>query len=301
MNRFREQFRRVYALKSPDVEEWIDIVWHRPLAALVAMALLPTPIGPNLVTLGSLLLGLSATGALIFSVLENDATWRILAAVLALGSVVFDCADGQLARAKGGGSRWGRILDGLVDFAVLLGLYVTMWWATLREHGTGWALVAFFGGWSGGLRIWSYDKLKSIYFQFVQPSDTDGGETVEVVQAQWEAVKRDGSVAQKIGMAIYLFLVRSQQLVIPGPSFKPELDEAQRAAFRDRHIGVVRQFTLLGLGTHMAFIYTTIFLSAFFDHAFEALHVLFLGPFNLFYLYVLWRSAPMRRGDGVDR
>lgn len=295
--RLREQYQRVYALKFPDVEEWIDVVWHRRLAALLAMVLLPTPIGPNLVTLGSLLLGVAATGTLIAGVSQDDPTLRIIAALLALGAVVFDCADGQIARAKGGGSRWGRILDGIVDFAVLLGLYVTMWWATLRTHGWGWATVAFVGGWSGGLRIWSYDKLKSVYLSFVSPSASDGGESFEQVRAQWEAMRDEANIAQKFGMSVYLFLLRSQNAIIGGPEQLPDLDEDERAAFRARHIGVVRQFTVLGLGTHMAFIYAAIALSAIFEHAFEVLHVFFLVPYNLYYLWVLRRSAPMRRGS----
>ncbi len=295
------QFRRVYALKSPDVEEWIDIVWHRPIAALLAMLLVPTPIGPNLVTLGSFLLGLGATGVLLFSIETGEREWRMLAGVLAFASVIFDCADGQLARAKGGGTRWGRILDGLVDFLVLLGLYVAMWYATLQQHGWGWAVVAFFAGWSGGLRIWIYDKLKSIYFSFVQPSESDGGESLDVAENQWEEVKRDGSLAQKIGMFIYVrMLLAGQEKVIAGPRYKPQLNRAERQSFRDQHIESVRLFTLLGLGTHMGFVYTAIFLSTWFDGAFEALHLLFLGPYNVLFGYVLWRNTPMRLGVGTE-
>ena len=38
------------SLKSLDVEEPIDLYVHRPLAYLLARALLPTPISPNWVT-----------------------------------------------------------------------------------------------------------------------------------------------------------------------------------------------------------------------------------------------------------
>lgn len=298
--RFADQFRRVYAFKSPDVEEWIDIVWHRPLAALLAMALLPTPIGPNLVTLASLLLGLGATGSLAWSIHTGETQWRWISGLLAFGSVIFDCADGQLARAKGGGSRWGRILDGLVDFIVVLGLYVTIWYATLLAHGWTWAAIAFVAGWSGGVRIWIYDKLKSIYLSFVQPSESDGGESIDVAERQWAEVKQNGSLAQKIGMFIYVrMLLSGQEKIIAGPRFKPDLDADEAQAFRDQHIGSVRLFTLLGLGTHMVFIYTAVFLSAWFEHALEALHIVFLIPYNLLFLYVLWRNTPMRRGEGT--
>ena len=44
------------SLKSLDVEEPIDLYVHRPLAYLLARALLPTPVSPNLVTLGPMAL-----------------------------------------------------------------------------------------------------------------------------------------------------------------------------------------------------------------------------------------------------
>ena len=152
----------------------------------------------------------------------------------------------------------------------------------------------------GGLRIWIYDKLKSIYFSFVQPSESDGGESLDVAEAQWADVKANGSLPQKIGMFIYVkMLLAGQDKVISGPRYRPELDEDERQVFRDRHIGAVRLFTLLGLGTHMSFVYTTIFVSTWFEYAFEAMHLVFLIPYNIFFAYVLWRNTPMRRGVGT--
>ena len=45
------------SLKSLDVEEPVDVYVHRPLAYLLARALLPTPISPNLVTIASMVIG----------------------------------------------------------------------------------------------------------------------------------------------------------------------------------------------------------------------------------------------------
>lgn len=298
--KFAEQFRRVYAFKNPDVEEWIDMVWHRPIAAIVAMALLPTPIGPNLVTLMSLFAGVGATGVLIFSIDSGEQSHRILAAALAFASVIFDCADGQLARAKGGGTRWGRILDGLVDAIVMAGLYITIGVSSAMEHGFGWLVVATLGGLSGGLRIFAYDKLKGIYLSFVQPSESDGGESIADARAQWEAVKADGSLGQKIGMFIYVrVLLAGQEKAISAPIPAPQLDTEEAARFREHHVSAMRLSTLLGLGTHMFFIYGAILLSTWFDHAFEALHLMFLIPYNVVFVYALVRNTPMRHGAGT--
>ena len=46
------------SLKPLAVEEPIDVWVHRPLAYLLARALLPTPVSPNLVTMISIVFGL---------------------------------------------------------------------------------------------------------------------------------------------------------------------------------------------------------------------------------------------------
>lgn len=295
-----DSFRRVYAFKSPDVEEWVDIVWHRPLAAIVAMILLPTPVGPNAVTVLSLLVGLAGSCALGWSIHTGEPHWRWLAGLFVFLSVIFDCADGQLARAKGGGTRWGRILDGLVDAIVLLTLYITIFVDVLVYYGPIWAAVAFAAGITAGLRIYIYDKLKSIYLSFVQPAESDGGEPLHVAEREWSRIREEGSWKQKIGMFIYVrMLLSAQEALVPAPTSIPEMDDEGRQAFRDRHIGAVRLFTLLGLGTHMLFVYAAVALSAISPAVTLALQVLFIGPYNLFFAYVLWRNKPMRTGVGA--
>lgn len=293
-----EQFRRVYAFKSPDVEEWVDMVWHRPLAAVVALTLLPTPIGPNLVTVASLIVGLAGSAALAWSIATTEASWRILAATLIFASVILDCADGQLARAKGGGSRWGRILDGLVDAIVVLTLYIVMFVDVVLHFGWVWGAVTFAAGISAGLQIYIYDKLKSIYLSFVQPSASDGGESLQNAEREWAAVKADGTLRQKVGMFIYVrMLLSAQEAIVPAPQVVPDLDRDAARRFRDQHIAAVRLFTLLGLGTHMLFIYAAVGLSAWFPSAIVVLQLLFLVPYNLLFVYVLWRNTPMRHGE----
>ena len=161
--RFADQFRRVYVLKSPDVEEWIDIVWHRPLAAVVAVLLLPTRISPNIVTLWSFIAGLASAYVLYESVVSGVRELRIWAGVLAFVSVILDCVDGQLARARGGGSRWGRILDGLVDFTVLAVIYMVVTYESYLAYGWKGAALGAFVSVSGAVQVGMYDKLKSIY------------------------------------------------------------------------------------------------------------------------------------------
>lgn len=92
-------------------DAWI----HRPLAGLLVRRLDRTPVTPDHLTLLSC--GLGVCGAIYLA--PGDP----VAAPLIVAHLVFDCADGQLARARGP-SNHGRWLDGLSDGIVGLAFYL---------------------------------------------------------------------------------------------------------------------------------------------------------------------------------
>lgn len=160
--------------KPNDVEEPIDRWLHRPLAdLLVVRPLLPmTFVSPNHLTL--------ASGALSLAAGVGWATGQPqLAAGLLFGSIVLDCADGQLARRRGSASRFGRMLDGAVDgvapTAVLIGM------ATFLGQGPApWSwLAAAAAGVSLGWHAIRYDALKSVYLGAARPDQRLGGAPVQ--------------------------------------------------------------------------------------------------------------------------
>src|SRR3954469_15081679 len=129
------------SLKPLEVEEPIDVWVHRPPAYVLAKILLPTPVSPNLVTIGSILASFAA-GAAIFARFR----WHLpLAGVLIFSSAVLDCCDGQLARLRKSSSAFGRMLDGVAD---LVGSTVVVGggaWLVLRKfQEPRWALLATF-------------------------------------------------------------------------------------------------------------------------------------------------------------
>lgn len=109
------------------VEDVVDRFVNRPLAARLVRWLAPTPATPNQVTAVSCLLGVA--GAAVLSL----GSWPALAvgAILLQLSIVVDCADGQLARAKGLASQWGEVFDHVSDdlsfMLVSLVLALTLW------------------------------------------------------------------------------------------------------------------------------------------------------------------------------
>jgi phosphatidylglycerophosphate synthase len=98
------------------VEDVTDRFLNRPVADRIARKLIPTAVTPNQVTAICCFLGLSAAATLSLG------SWPalILGGLLLQLSIVVDCVDGQLARAKGLTSQWGEVFDHTSDDLIFL-------------------------------------------------------------------------------------------------------------------------------------------------------------------------------------
>ncbi len=290
---FSERYRSLLSFKSRDVEEPIDMYWHRPLAALFTATVVatPLPLSPNRITLGSLVCGWSAAAVLwSVAIAETLPGWGwALAALLYLASVILDCADGQYARFKGGGTRMGRIIDGLVDVMVVVPFYVILAiWATNQHGWAGFGFIAF-AGINQWAQIASYDRFKALYLARTQPGNADGGESREDVEADYQRAMREGTTFEKVGFFIYVKMLLAAQDKMAGDAPVPEPVE-DLEAYRSDHAGTMRVASFLGLGTHMIVIYGSVALMWVWPWAIYAGQALFITIFNLVFFYSLVRT-----------
>jgi phosphatidylglycerophosphate synthase len=103
----------------PCTDELPDALVSRRVAAVVVRTVRPTPITPDGLSILSMLAGMGAAAALA-------AGEPAVAAAGILVSVMLDCADGQLARARGGGTPLGRLIDGTADYVVGAALHAAL-------------------------------------------------------------------------------------------------------------------------------------------------------------------------------
>ncbi len=93
-----------------------------PMAKQIVGFLKNTPVTPNQVTYFSVLTGFASGYAFSFA----SPVSMVLGGILLEMTLVLDCVDGQLARAKGMASEWGRLIDGIAGYfaylAVVIGL-----------------------------------------------------------------------------------------------------------------------------------------------------------------------------------
>jgi hypothetical protein len=262
------------------VEEWVDEHIHRPIARQLVRLLVRTPLTPNHVTLLAALMGVAAGAAVVLGV-ERPA-WRLVAGLLLFCSVVLDCSDGQLARARGTSSTYGAILDGLSDYVVGLAMGIS---GSLYMAGTlgsnWWWLVGLAGIASSAVQSALFDHTKSRYIARVGGGYAEREEDLDKIAADLARARRERRLRDAVLLWVYLSYSRAQHqaLAIP-PADDP-------AGFRARHAGRMRAWTWLGIGTHFALAYLMTALAYWWAPAAAVYFVATATVFNLFLLVLL--------------
>lgn len=247
------------SLKPLEVEEPIDVWVHRPPAYLLALALLPTRISPNMVTVGSMLLGCAA-GAAIFAPFAGHLP---VAGLCVFGSAVLDCADGQLARMRKTSSAFGRMLDGAADYLVSAVVVGGSAWLVLRRFqeprwlfGVALLLTALTII-TGSFHTTLYDHFKNVFLRLTHPSYRDG-EDLQAAERRYRAEPTQRSLPMRVVWSLYFFYMRAQSnnvrsfdpysaaLVAEFPEFSPD-----RAAIYRKHAGPLMAVwrTFFGFGS----------------------------------------------------
>jgi phosphatidylglycerophosphate synthase len=202
------------SLKSLDVEEPVDVYVHRPLAYLLARALLPTPISPNLVTLASMGIGVYSA-VLIVSSMPHHFQWAALCAFL---STVFDCADGQLARMRKTSSVIGRMLDGTADVIVTAAILIGGGYYICLKYGSSPALVVaciaftLVAGVATSVQTTLFDHYKTVFMKMAVPGFKEA-ESYPEARRRFEAVESFTPVT-RLAWALYLQFVGNQSAAV---------------------------------------------------------------------------------------
>jgi len=230
------------SLKPLEVEEPVDVWVHRPPAYVLARILLPTPVSPNLVTIGSIILGCAA-GAAIFA----GFPWHLQAAgVLIFSSAVLDCCDGQLARLRKSSSAFGRMLDGVADLVVSTVVVGGGAWLVLRKyHDPLWllgvaAVLTVTTILTGSFHTTMYDHFKNVFLRMTHPSYREG-EDLEVAEQRFRAQRAEMTYGLRLAWGIYFFYMRSQSDYADkfDPSAKRLVSE--NAEYSERNAAIYRK------------------------------------------------------------
>ena len=193
-----------------EVEETFDLVFSRPLGLLLAKAGIKLNLTPIQVSFLSLISG-SIGGVMLY--FQDSFTTIIIADLLIILSGLFDSADGQLARMTNQSTKWGRLVDGVIDNIVFIFMYHGGGLYYLPEHGYILFPIGYISGFLHTIKISVYEFYKSEFLYYVS-----GDEDYEIPPHDElkETFPRE-TLSQRIIYYLYYDFVRKQTKL----SFRP--------------------------------------------------------------------------------
>ena len=233
-------------LKPAAVETPLDLFFFRPAGYAVVRAVLPTRITPNQLTLASIATGL--VGAALSA--SPKRSLRIVGALFGIAYGVLDCADGQLARARGTSSRVGRILDGASDYivGVATGLAVTR---TLgRKHGRLGRWLAVSSVASIVIQGTLFDHAKNRYLARTDSSYREGDDLAETLLDLERLTEAGGPLLERGLLTLYTVFLRVQSGLAgarESEAAEPVLEGREAARLAE----LARAWAWLGPSTHV--------------------------------------------------
>ena len=299
--------------KPPAVEEVIDVILHRPLAAALVKVLARTPLSANQVSVLSAIVG--ATGGLLMLLaIWGSLWWMSVGALFMLLGVVLDCADGQLARLRGTSSMIGRILDGTMDIVTPvfvfhgMAFYLLLAVPTPALESVTYRFLVIWGlGWPVGLSLsWhaaQYDGFKNIFLHCARPDFSLGGATLitlEEIEAMYRDYQARGERFNAFMMSVWIYRTKQyENLTVPWIGERQPRNEAERQVFLRTFQGPMRLFTWLGMGTHSFLLFMGCLLAPLSSWIIWAVWAVITVPLNLLGLYLV-RAIPRLMAQYTD-
>lgn len=273
-------------LARMDGQEWLSEVLHRPVGRWIAMRLVATPVTPNQLTIFGGILGVLA-GALLVAGATRPFLRMAGGAVLWV-SCLFDCADGELARARSQQSALGMMLDGLTDNVIGTAVFIGMAYDVVVYTGQSWFwLLGIAAGLSAAAHVWVYDARKRQYLRCIGLDESEEIQPAQLVTLRRRAWQ-EGQRFDAMLLAAYQFFRRSQGLGMSAAVARdPRL-------FRRANRSRMRAWTMMGSSMHFVALYVAALISPFWPPAMLACVLFYVVVLNALFVILLsgkWNVA----------
>lgn len=241
-------------IKSPDVEDPVNLHVHRPLQLALVRPLVKTSITPNQVTFLSLCAGLASAACIV----KGTPIALLAGGALLFASAILDGVDGMIARLKKTSSETGHAIDGAADYAVNLSTtaaavyYLSQRMNPLLAIGIG--LLAHMA-WAQHLML--YDFHCATYLRFLTGGKHQGGDLDRGRELLGRLRERNASLFSRTLVAVYVWQLGNRQTFLErvnpvAASYRTmDADKETGAAYVARHRTTMRAWALLGNAPHM--------------------------------------------------
>lgn len=293
-----EEQKKQYAesLKSADTEEWIDLVFYRPIGFRWALFFQKLGVTPNAVTIVSIFLGVAAGVLFYFQSLSLN----IIGMLLLVWANSYDSADGQLARLTGQKSELGRILDGVSGDCWFVSIYVAICLRLMPEWNWNIFLVAFWAGYFHSKQAAMADYYRNIHLFFLkgkQGSELDNSRQQRVI---YERLSWKDDFIKKLFQFFYKNYTAGQEHFTPCfQRFFTALKEKYadgvapvevRNLFRQKSLPLMKYTNILSFNTRVIVLFVSLFVNMPWIYFVFELTVL-----NVLLIYMVWAHEKMSR------
>lgn len=195
------------SIKSMDTEEWIDLLFYRPVGYRWALLFSRLGVHPNTVTVISIFLGVAAAVLFYF-----DSVWLNMAGMcLLVWANMYDSADGQLARMTGQKSELGRILDGTSGILWFACIYAAIALRLTPEWGIWIWVVALINGFIHSKEAAMADYYRNIHLFFLKGRAGSELADAKREQERFKSMRWENGIVRKVFQWFYANYTDSQE------------------------------------------------------------------------------------------
>ena len=291
-----EYSARAQLRQTASIDEWYDSHVNRPLAAVFVRGAAHTGVTPNQITVVSGITGVASA----FCIARAHGLWPMAGGLLLFLTMILDCADGQLARLRGGGTFIGRMMDGYADWITAVALHIGIW-GYFAAHGFTFFgrelhgglttfLIALAAGASMAVHSMLYDYYKNRYLIMTGDGDPNTHSPDEIRQR----IRDAESFGERFYLALYWVYCKSQTGLASEDRRDADSLDSGVVSKRRYYLGRgVRLWGGVGPTLHLVIIATSAVLAGTFTWGFH-LYVIYVVVFgNLYTLAMLRRSRQL--------
>lgn len=253
--------------KSYDTEEFLDIIFYRPLGYLFAMASKQVGISPNSVTVISILFGVAA-GHLFF---YQNITLNIVGMCFLVFAETLDSTDGQLARMTNFKSRFGRILDGFGGNIMFFSIYIHICARFVVMGGSPWIFfIAVAAGFSHSLQCAVADYNRNLYLYIIFDKNKSELDKLNELYPIYNKLSWKNNFIKKFLMRIYINYTKEQEMFLQKTknlfyfveeNYAYGIPEKIKEKFKALNKPMLKYHNILTTNTRMIFLFIVIFLN----------------------------------------
>ena len=254
------------SLKSADTEEWIDLLFYRPIGYQWALFFKRISVTPNTITVISIFLGIAA-GILFY--FEN--LWiNVIGMCLLVWANMYDSADGQLARMTGQKSEVGRILDGFCGDLWFFSIYVAICLKLTPQFSFYIWILAAVAGICHSKQAAMADYYRNIHLYFLKGEA--GSELDNSVQQKqiYNSLTWRKDWLMKTFLWFYVRYTKSQESLSPSfqrffsllkKRYHNHIPLEIRNEFREKSLPLMKYTNILSFNTRVAVLFISLFIN----------------------------------------